>query len=163
MAKSSSFESSFRKFVASPRFVYNVKFICGIQKRPFDNDCSAILSRGIYSTEINILNFGFKPIVIAKAFTPLVVKNEAIAIEPKFSRPVNAERVELPALSATMDDCCKLAEMIKVKDEQLKIGFVEIISPVELEVVAVYTVTNIEQDQPSISVVPILGKRLALR
>lgn len=163
MAKSVEPHASLRQLVASPRFVYNVKFICGIQKRPFDNDCSSIISKGIYSTEINILNFGFKPIVIAKAFIPLVIKNESIAIEPKFSRLVNVERVELPPVSATMDDCCKLAEMIKVKDEQLKIGFLEIVSPVELEVVAVYTVTNLEQDHPDVEVVPILAKRLALR
>jgi hypothetical protein len=162
MAKINEPDFSFRKIVASPKFVYNVKFICGIQKNPFENDCTAILSKGIYSTEINILNFGFRKIVIAKAFYPLVVKNQSIAIEPKFSRFVNVERVELPPLSATMDDCCKLAEMIKVKDEHLKIGFLEIVSPVELEVVAVYTVTNLEQDDPNINVVQIQGKKLTL-
>ena len=163
MAKITEPHASLREIVASPRFVYNVKFLCGIQKRPFENDCSAILARGIYSTEINILNFGFRKIVIAKAFIPLVVKNEAIAREPKFSQLVNVERVELPPVSGTMDDCCKLAEMIKVKDEQLKIGYLEIISPVELEVVAVYTVTDLEQNNPDINVVQIQGKRLALR
>lgn len=163
MAKSTEVRFSYKEIVTSPRFVYNVKFICGVQKRPFENDCSAILSKGIYSTEINILNFGLKPIVIAKVITPLVIKNEAIAIEPKTSRPVNSERVELPPLSATMDDCCKLAAMLKVNDEQLKIGFLEIVSPVELEVVAVYTVTNLKQETPNINVLQIQGKRLALR
>ncbi|MEO5593584.1 MAG: hypothetical protein ABIR15_07650 [Chitinophagaceae bacterium] len=154
---------SYKSIVASPRFVYNVKFVCGVQKNAFDKKCSAIISRGIYSTEINILNFGLKETRIAKVFTPLVVKNEAIAIEPKFSRPVNIEAVTLPALSATMDDCCKLSEMIKVNDEQLKIGFVEIVSAVELEVVVVYTVTNLEENNPSIEVLQVQGKKLALR
>ena len=139
------------------RYVYNVKFICGIQKIPLQKDCDAVLSRGIYSTEINILNFGLKEIRIGKLFIPLVIKNRAIAVEPKFQRPVNVELVTLPPLSATMDDCCKLAEMIKA-DEQLKIGFLEIVSPVELEVVAVYTVSNLEQTNPVIEVVQVQGK-----
>jgi len=154
---------SYKSIVASPRFVYNVKFICGVQKNPFDKKCSAIIARGIYATEINILNFGLRETRIAKVFTPLVVKNQAIAIEPKFSKPVNIEAVVLPALSATMDDCCKLSEMIKTDDEQLKIGFVEIVSPVELEVVAVYTVTSLEDNSPDIEVLQVQGKKLALR
>ena len=92
-----------------------------------------------------------------------MVKNQAIAIEPKVSKPVNIEAVTLPPLSATMDDCCKLSEMIKVDDEQLKIGFVEIVSPVELEVVAVYTVTNLEENNTDIEVLQVQGKKLALR
>jgi len=154
---------SYKSIVASPRFVYNVKFVCGVQKNPFDRKCSAIIARGIYATEINILNFGLRETRIAKVFTPLVVKNQAIAIEPKFSKPVNIEAVVLPALSATMDDCCKLSEMIKTDDEQLKIGFVEIVSPVELEVVAVYTVTSLEDNSPHIEVLQVQGKKLALR
>ena len=106
---------------------------------------------------VNILNFGLKEIRIGKLFIPLVIKNRPIAVEPKFQRPVNVELVTLPPLSATMDDCCKLAEMIKA-DEQLKIGFLEIVSPVELEVVAVYTVSNLEQTNPVIEVVQVQGK-----
>ena len=42
-------------------FVYNVKFVCGMQKNKFESECEgAIVSRGIYSTEINILNYGPK-------------------------------------------------------------------------------------------------------
>jgi len=162
-AKTAPLEFSYREFVANPRFVYNVKFVCGLQKRPFDGPCSNILNMGIYSTEINILNFGLREVTIFKIITPLVLKNESVAPEPKFSRPRNGERVTLPPLSATMDDCCKLSQMLKLEDEQLKIGFLEIVSPVELEVVAVYSVTNIQQDHPDISVLQIQGKRLALR
>jgi hypothetical protein len=40
-------------------------------------------------------------------------------------------------------------------DDQLKIGFLEILSPVQLEVVAVYTVTDLEQTHPTINVVQV--------
>jgi hypothetical protein len=154
---------SYKGLVVAPRFVYNVKFVCGVQKNKFDKECSAIINKGLYFTEINILNFGPREVRIAKLFTPLVIKNEAIAIEPKTSRPVNAESVTLPPLSATMDDCCKLGKMLNVPDEHLKIGFLEIISPVELEVVAVYTVSNLDETNPSMEVVQIQGKRFGLR
>ncbi len=145
-------------------FVYNVKFVCGLQKNKFETDCEAILSRGIYSTEINILNYGIKEATVVKLFTPVVVQNKAIAREPKTQGPVNFERVVLKPLHATMDDCCKILEMLKKEkaDEQLKIGFVEIISPVELEVYAVYTVTDLEQVNPSVNVVQVEARSLSI-
>ena len=146
-------------------FVYNVKFVCGIQKKKFENDCEgAIVSSGIYSTEINILNYGIKEVTIVKLFTPVVIQNTAIAREPKVMKPAGIDRVILPAFHATMDDCCKIVENLKKlkADEQLKIGFVEIISPVQIEVVAVYTVTNLEQTDPSINVVAVEPRQLVI-
>ncbi|HET6769075.1 MAG TPA: hypothetical protein VFH08_16805 [Chitinophagaceae bacterium] len=145
-------------------FIYNVKFVCGIQKNKFENDCEgAILSRGIYSTEINILNYGIKEVTIGKLFTPVVLNNKPIAREPKVMKPLGFDRVTLPPLHATMDDCCKIAEILKPAnaDELLKVGFIEIISPVQLEVVAVYTVTDLEQTHPTINVVPIEPRPLS--
>ena len=151
--------------VSRPKyFIYNVKFICGIQKNKFETDCEkAILSRGIYSTEINILNYGPKEFRIAKAFIPVVVQNKPIAREPKIKTAVSFEAVDLKRLSATMDDCCKITEMLKTEkaDEQLKIGFVEIISPEPIEVYAVYTVTDLDQMNPSVNVVQVEQKSLA--
>jgi hypothetical protein len=146
-------------------FIYNVKFVCGMQKNKFENDCAgAIVSRGIYSTEINILNYGIKEVTIGKLFTPVVIQNEPIAREPKVMKPAGFDRVTLPPLHATMDDCCKITEILKPAraDEQLKIGFVEIISPVQIEVVAVYTVTDLEQTHPTINVVPVEPRALVI-
>ena len=146
-------------------FIYNVKFVCGVQKNKFENDCEgAILSRGIYSTEINILNYGVKEITIGKLFTPVVIHNKPIAREPKTMRPVGTDRVTLAPFHATMDDCCKIVEMLKPAhaDELLKIGFVEIVSPVQIEVVAVYTVTDIEQTHPTINVVAVQPRVLSV-
>lgn len=146
-------------------FVYNVKFVCGLQKNKFENDCEgAIVSRGIYNTEINILNYGPKEVTVVKAFTPVVVQNKAIAREPETQGPAGVDRVVLKPFHATMDDCCKIVKMLeKVKaDEQLKIGFVEIISPVQIEVVAVYTVTDLEQNNPNINVVQVEPRSLSI-
>jgi hypothetical protein len=146
-------------------FVYNVKFVCGLQKNKFENDCEgAILSRGIYSTEINILNYGIRDATIVKAFTPVVLHNKPIAREPEIMKPIGVDRVILKAFHATMDDCCKIAQMLKAAnaDELLKIGFVEIISNVQIEVVAVYTVTDLEQTHPTINVVPVTPRILSV-
>jgi hypothetical protein len=146
-------------------FIYNVKFVCGLQKNKFENDCEgAILSRGIYSTEINILNYGIKEVTIGKIFTPVVLRNKPIAREPEIMKPVGFDRVTLPPFHATMDDCCKIVEILKPAqaDEQLKIGFVEIFSPVQIEVVAVYTVTDLEQTHPTINVVPVVPRILSV-
>lgn len=146
-------------------FIYNVKFVCGLQKNKFENDCEgAILSRGIYSTEINILNYGIKEITIGKIFTPVVIHNKPIAREPKTMKPVGFDRVTLAPFHATTDDCCKIVEMLKPlqADEQLKIGFVEIISPVQIEVVAVYTVIDLEQTHPTINVVAVQPRVLSV-
>jgi hypothetical protein len=165
MAKTAATMERLVSSAPAPRFVYNVKYVCGIQKNPFKGECTTILSRGIYSTEINILNFGIRGTRIIKLFIPLVMKNEAIAREPKTQRAVASEVVELPALSGTMDDCCKIAEILKPHgaDDQLKIGYLEIVSPIELEVTAVYTVTDIEQNNPSVEVVQVQGKKFSLR
>lgn len=146
-------------------FVYNVKFVCGVQKNKFESECEgAIVSRGIYSTEINILNYGPKEATVVKAFIPVVVNNKAIAREPETQGIAGVDRVVLKPLHATMDDCCKITGMLKNAgaDDLLKIGFVEIISPVQLEVVAVYTVTNLEQTNPTINVVPVEPRSLTI-
>ncbi|GAB2842568.1 hypothetical protein [Ferruginibacter profundus] len=146
-------------------FVYNVKFVCGVQKNKFESECEgAIVSRGIYSTEINILNYGPKETTVVKAFIPVVVNNKAIAREPETQGIAGVDRVVLKPLHATMDDCCKITGMLKKAgaDDLLKIGFVEIISPVQLEVVAVYTVTNLEQTNPTINVVPVEPRSLTI-
>ncbi len=146
-------------------FVYNVKFVCGQQKNKFESECeSAIISRGIYSTEINILNYSGKPVKIGKAFIPVVIQNKAIAREPETHGPVDFDRVTLKAFHATMDDCCKITQMLKQAgpDDQLKIGFVEIVSPIQIEVVAVYTVTNLEQTNPTINVVQVEPRSLSV-
>src|SRR5215471_8775695 len=118
-------------------FVYNVKFVCGqALSKEF------IVNPGIYTTEINILNFdNEKTAEILKLFIPVVLENKAIAREPKFGRPFGKDSIKLPPNSATMDDCLKITKILDT-GSGLKIGFLKIESTLELAVTAVYTVMD---------------------
>jgi hypothetical protein len=90
-------------------FVYSAKFICGQQK----DDCcrSTPVVPGRYSTEINILNPHDKLAAVGKRVIPLVLAGAAAGREPKAAKPVSTEIIRLPALTATMDDCCRSGRM----------------------------------------------------
>jgi len=128
-------------------FIYNVKFVCGkAATKEF------IVNPGIYTTEINILNFNNeKTAELVKFFIPVVLKNRAIAREPKFEKPHAEEKIKLPPNCATMDDCFKISKMLDT-DDSLKIGFLKIQSSLPLTVTAVYTVMNPESKNVSIDV-----------
>jgi hypothetical protein len=134
-------------------FVYNAKFVCGkAASKEF------IVSPGIYTTEINILNFSNeKTAELHKFFIPVVLKNKATAREPKIDKPHAEERLRLPPNCATMDDCLKITRMFQ-SDDTLKIGFLKIQSTIELAVTVVYTVMNPESKNVSIDVEEIQAK-----
>ena len=137
-------------------FIYNVKFVCGqAQTKEF------IVNPGIYTTEINILNFdNEKTAEILKLFIPVVLENRAIAREPRSSKPLGKDAIKLPANSATMDDCLKITKALNA-GSGLKIGFLKIESTLELAVTAVYTVMDAGSKTVSIDVEEIQGiKRL---
>ena len=136
-------------------FIYNVKFICGrAATKEF------IVNPGIYTTEINILNFSpEKEAEILKLFIPVVLQNKAIAREPKFEKPRAEEKIKLPANCATMDDCLKISRKLDT-DDSLKIGFLKIQSSIELAVTAVYTVMSAETRNVSIDVEEIHAQKL---
>jgi hypothetical protein len=137
-------------------FIYNVKFVCGqAQTKEF------IVNPGIYTTEINILNFdNEKTAEILKLFIPVVLDNRAIGREPKFGKPLGKDSIKLPANTATMDDCLKITKALNTGNG-LKIGFLKIESNLELAVTAVYTVMDTASKNVSIDVEEISGvKRL---
>ena len=136
-------------------FIYNVKFVCGkAATKEF------IVSPGIYTTEINILNFSpEKEADILKFFIPVVIQNKALAREPKYERPRGEEKIKLPPNCATMDDCLKISRKLDT-DDSLKIGFLKIQSTIELAVTAVYTVMAIDSRSVSIDVEQIQAHRL---
>jgi hypothetical protein len=125
-------------------FVYSVKFLCGEQQ----DDCCGCgpMRPGRYATEINIHNSGEKEVPVLKRAIPLVLAGAAVGREPKFKGPTAAERIRLPAHSATMDDCCRLLELLlgapPAGRVPLTSGILEIVSTVELTVTAVYTATD---------------------
>jgi hypothetical protein len=122
-------------------FLYSVTFLCGEQK---DDCCGCSPVRpGHYATEINIHNFSDRDAPVIKRLIPLVLSGAVRGREPQFAAVTAVDRLILPAHTATMDDCCRLQELLLgalVKGNvPLTIGVLEIISTVELAVTAVYT------------------------
>jgi hypothetical protein len=59
-----------------------------------------------------------------------------------------------------MDDCCGLIEKLKLTPGSLNVGFLELVSNVELNAVAVYTATDLKSASVSIDVETISARRL---
>jgi len=145
-------------------FVYSVKFVCGEQK---DDCCGCAPVRpGRYSTEINIHNWQEKTAPVHKRAIPLVLAGAISGREPKFKGPRTSEIIQLPAHGATMDDCCRLAELLlgapATMQVPLTLGILEIISTIELSVTVVYTATHGGGGAPSIDVKQIGAKVLTI-
>ena len=74
------------------------------------------------------------------------------------------EAIILPPLAATMDDCCRIAEMLPAPSGEtpLTIAILSIASPLELSVSAVYTANPLNGDGISIDVEYIPSRRLVI-
>lgn len=130
--------------IACKAFSYAVKFVCGTQA---DCNCACTPVRpGSYATEINIYNHGDEPAEIVKYVIPVVFGGAAAGREPRTVTARAEDRITLPPQAATMDDCCRLSELLLGAPAEgpapLSIGFLEIVSPVELTVTAVYTASG---------------------
>jgi hypothetical protein len=125
-------------------FLYSVTFLCGEQK----GDCCgcAPVRPGHYATEINIHNLGDRDAPVIKRVIPLVLSGAVRGREPQVAGITAVDRVILPPHTATMDDCCRLQELLLGAPVEghlpLTTGVLEIISTVELAVTAVYTGGN---------------------
>jgi hypothetical protein len=121
-------------------FIYSVAFVCGEQK----GDCCgcAPVGPGRYSTTINIHNFSDRDARVIKRVIPLVLMGAVRGREPHVAGITAVDRIVLPPHSATMDDCCRLSELLLGAAPEgqvpLTTGVLEIISTVELAVSAVY-------------------------
>jgi hypothetical protein len=142
------------------RYHYVVKFVCGTNEMK-DEGCSPVRP-GRYATEINIYNGHCSTAEIEKHVVPVVLKGEPIGREPRLSEERARDQIKLPPRTATMDDCCRLAELLKqpvTLNGPLTIGFLEIISNVPLTVTAVYTASGFRDDSVSIDVEQIVEVR----
>jgi hypothetical protein len=141
-------------------FLYSVKIVCG--KQTETNCCCVAGARpGVYATEVNIHNLNFRPGAAVKVVLPLINSGAVVAREPNVfdvaTLPDRAfEKVELPPFGATMDDCCRISELLlggpPSGDTGLTIGIMTILSFGELAVSAVYTATPLSGDGISIDV-----------
>jgi len=153
---------------AAEIFVYSVKIVCG--KQTETNCCCIAGARsGVYATEVNIQNLNLRPAPVVKAVLPLINSGAVVAREPNVADPATlhvraVEVVQLPPLGATMDDCCRIAELLlgapPSGDTGLTIAILTIVSLVELSVSAVYTANPLSGDGISIDVEYIPSRRL---
>jgi len=145
-------------------YSYSVKFVCGVQgEDPPDRLCLPGVRPGIYATEVNIHNYHDEPVPIEKFVFPLVVEGRPRGREHDLTKASAQDQMTLPPNTATMDDCCRIAELLFGQPApaglRLAIGLLEIVSPRELHVTAVYTATNARGGASvSIDVEQIAGK-----
>jgi hypothetical protein len=146
---------------AASEFVYSVKFVCGVQPE-CGCECTPV-QPGKYATEINIHNFGRNEIAIRKRFIPLVLAGAPAGREPRVVGVRAEDKIVLPAQTATMDDCCRIAELLlgaRVSGPiPLTIGLLEIVSNGPLAVTAVYTATSLGSGAVSIEVQQVAAMR----
>ena len=150
-------------------FVYSVKIVCG--KQTETNCCCVSGTRpGLYATEVNIQNLNLERALVLKFVQPLISLGAVVAREPNLTDPTTLpprqiEAIVLPPLAATMDDCCRIGEMLPPPsgDTGLTIAILSIVSPLELSVSAVYTASPLSGDGISIDVEYIPSRRLGLR
>jgi hypothetical protein len=158
---------------------YSVKFVCGRQQ-PIDIPGTNAIGEppvkpGNYATEINIHNYAYREFKLRKKLLVLVEKGEVVGREPDVVRP-DPQRfasVVLTPDSATLDDCNALWKMAggvpSAINPPLTIGYLVLLSPMDIDVDAVYTaevgqrVAGAELEQPtgiSIDVKRVPGKRV---
>jgi hypothetical protein len=152
--------------IACERWSYGVKFLCGYVKETPPGVVpltpAATLRPGIYATEVNILNYHGGPVTVHKYLYPLMRQTEAIGREPRSVGRRAEDAITLPGKSATFDDCLRLHELLHeaTTDEPLSIYFLEIVSPVELTVTAVYTANDLRGVSVALEVVQVEGKQI---
>jgi hypothetical protein len=148
-------------------FTYSVKIVCGKQT---GGDCCCVAGTrpGLYATEVNIQNFNLVQAPVLKFVQPLI-HGVVLAREPDVTNPLTlpkrqVETIILPPLAATMDDCCRIADMLPAPSGEtpLTIAILSIASPLELSVSAVYTANPLNGDGISIDVEYIPSRLLAI-
>ena len=92
-------------------YSYSVKYVCGVQEA-CDCSCTTGVRPGSYATEINIYNYNDDNAPIEKRVVPVVFAGAPQGREPKFASIKARDKMVLPPNSATMDDCCRIVEML---------------------------------------------------
>jgi hypothetical protein len=113
----------------------------------------------VYATEVNIQNLNLETALVVKFVQPLIKWSAVVAREPDVTDPTKlpkrqVEDIILPPLAATMDDCCRIGEMLPPPSGEagLTIAILSLVSSLELSVSAVYTANPLSGDGISIDV-----------
>ena len=154
---------------------YAAKFVCGWQQPApagANPQGEFTVKPGNYATDINIHNPNYKQVPIRKKFIITVQNGQAIANEPAQVEPRRIVTMTLGADMVTMDDCNNLWKYSfpagpPPGQMPLTIGYLVVLSPVDLDVDVVYT-ANAPGDMAttptgvSIDVERVAGKRVYL-
>jgi len=117
---------------------YSVKFVCGTHEEGCG--CCAPVRPGQYATEINIHNYSNETVEIRKRFIPVVLSGAPAGREPNVAKARAEDATKLPPHTATMDDCCRITELLFGSPvHSLNIGLLEITASRDVAVTAVYT------------------------
>jgi hypothetical protein len=116
---------------------YSVKFICGNK----EESCGCAPVRpGQYATQISIHNYSSETVKIHKRIIPVVLTGAPAGREPKVAKTRAEDLIKLPPHTATMDDCCRITELLfGAPSDPLTIGLIEIIASRDVSVTAIYT------------------------
>jgi len=142
---------------AKEQYVYSVKFVCGYNPTNIGSSQGTDAGEppvkfGNYATEINIVwpeiyltdptTTGDR-VFIFKHLVVLVDQGRPVGREPNVAPPkAYADSIQLTTLSATMDDCNRIAELLwgaVPTPYPLTIGYLVLTSTHEIDVTAVYT------------------------
>ena len=162
---------------------FAAKFVCGYQP-PLVNDPAGgtlasgepAVKPGNYAVDINIHNPNYKLVPLRKKFIILSEKTAAggqtSVLEPLSAGPRAYMNMELQGDFATMDDCNNLYKIIYQANPPtgpmpLFIGYMVILSPLDLDVDVVYTASapgdvTVNPTGISIDVERVTGKRVFL-
>ena len=156
---------------------YAAKFVCGFQ----DINAAGVIAPGEpvvkpgnYASEINIHNPNYRPVPLRKKFLVLVnqtnPQNPLIVREPQQVEPMRIITMTLGPDFATMDDCNNLWHIVypavtPPTPMPVFIGYLVILSPLELDVDVVYTANapgslTVAPTGVSIDVERVTGKRV---
>src|SRR5262249_33711303 len=103
------------------------------------------LRPGTYATEISIHNYLDTEVRIEKYVIPIVLAGAAAGREPRSVGRKASDRIVLPPHTATMDDCCRLTELLlgaPTTSSPMVSGLLEIISNKPVSVQAIYSVSD---------------------
>ncbi len=124
----------------TPPFVYSVKFVCGLQVVPslqFPPPHEPSVKPGNYATAINVHNYHNVQVVL-RLKKAVIARPESVMPRGPISKLVTGEPID--ADRALTVDCNEIALLYSgVTLPPFIEGFVEIVSPLQLSVVAVYT------------------------
>jgi len=156
---------------------YAAKFVCGFQDINTAGVAAPgepVVKPGNYASEINIHNPNYRPVPLRKKFLVLVnqqnPQNPLIVREPNQVEPMRIITMTLFQDYATMDDCNNLWHLTYPSAAlpspmPVFIGYLVILSPLELDVDVVYTANapgslTVAPTGVSIDVERVTGKRV---